>query len=179
MRLVETPLPGAFVIQLERLTDERGGFARTFDADLFAQAGLDPRIAQCSLSSNLRAGTLRGMHFQTVPHGEAKLVRVVRGAAFDVIVDLRPSSKSYRAWFGVELTEDNDRALFAPAGCAHGFQTLVDDTEVLYQMSSPYVPSAGAGVRWDDPAFDIAWPPAPPAGRTICRRDAEYPDFVP
>lgn len=178
MILVPTPLAGAYVVELERLADERGHFARTFDAEVFAQHGLDARVAQCNLSSNTRAGTLRGMHFQRAPHEEAKLVRVVRGAVFDAIVDLRPDSPTFCGWFGLELTDANDRALYVPGGFAHGFQTLVDDTEMLYQMSTPFVPGAGDGVRWDDPAFGIDWPPAPSGGRTISQRDAEYPDFV-
>jgi dTDP-4-dehydrorhamnose 3,5-epimerase len=178
MNLVATPLAGAFVLELRRLEDERGFFARTFDAELFHEHGLDARVAQCNLSFNRHAGTLRGMHFQTAPHAEAKLVRVVRGAVFDAIIDLRPGSDTFRQWFGVELTEDNDRALFVPAGFAHGFQTLVDDTEMLYQMSYPFVPGAGSGVRWDDPAFGIAWPEPPARGRVISQRDAEYPDFT-
>lgn len=173
MRLVETPLAGASVVELERLEDDRGHFARTFDAELFAAHGLDARVAQMNTSFNRRAGTLRGLHFQAEPHGEAKLVRVTRGAVFDVIVDLRS-----RAWFGVELTAENDRALFVPAGFAHGFQTLADDTEMLYVMSTPYVGDAARGVRWDDPAFAITWPPAPPAGRTISERDAAYPSVA-
>lgn len=178
MKLVPTPLAGAFVVELQRLEDERGHFARTFDAELFAEHGLDGRVAQCNLSFNRVAGTLRGMHFQAPPHGEAKLVRVVRGAVFDAIVDLRPDSPTFCQWFGVELTDGNDRALFVPSGFAHGFQTLADDTEMLYQMSYPYVPGAGGGVRWDDPAFGIDWPAAPAGGRVISARDAEYPDFA-
>lgn len=178
MNLLETPLAGAFVVELKRLEDERGHFARTFDAELFAQHGMDTRVSQCNLSSNRLAGTLRGMHFQAAPHGEAKLVRVVRGAVFDAIVDLRRDSPTHRRWFGLELTEDNDRALFVPDGFAHGFQTLADDTEMLYMMSTPFVPGAGSGVRWDDPAFGIEWPEPPPAGRVISQRDAEYPDFA-
>jgi dTDP-4-dehydrorhamnose 3,5-epimerase len=177
VNLVETPLPGAFVVELRRLEDERGHFARTFDAELFREHGLDGRVAQCNLSSNRLAGTLRGMHFQAAPYGEAKLVRVVRGAVFDAIVDLREDSPTFKRWFGLELTEENDRALFVPDGFAHGFQTLADDTEMLYQMSVPFQPGAGRGVRWDDPAFGIDWPEAPAAGRIISERDAEYPDF--
>ena len=173
MRFVETPLPGAWVVELERLEDERGHFARTFDADVFAARGLDARVPQMNTSFNRRAGTLRGMHFQAAPHGEAKLVRVTRGAIYDVAVDLET-----HAWFGVELTADNDRSLFVPAGFAHGFQTLADDTEVLYVMSAPYVGEAARGVRWDDPAFGIAWPEPPTGGRILSERDATYPDVA-
>ena len=164
---------------LEPIGDERGWFARTFDAEVFAAHGLDPSVVQCNVSYNARAGTLRGMHFQRDPHGEDKLVRCQRGALFDVIVDLRPGSVTRGEWFGVELTPDNHRSLFIPKGFAHGFQTLADDTEVHYQMSTPYVPGAGDGVRWDDPAFGIDWPDAPPGGRIISDRDAAYPDFAP
>jgi dTDP-4-dehydrorhamnose 3,5-epimerase len=175
----ETPMPGALVIEPERIEDERGFFARTFSSEEFAARGLDPRVDQCSTSFNPKVGTLRGMHYQAAPHAEAKLVRCTRGAIFDVAVDLRRDSPAYLRWFGVELSADDGRALFVPEGCAHGFQTLVDSTEVLYQISTPHVPSAGRGVRWDDPAFGIKWPPAPPGGRTMSRRDAEYPDFTP
>jgi len=163
----------------EPIGDERGWFARTFDAEAFAAHGLEPAVVQCNVSYNARAGTLRGMHFQREPHGEDKLVRCQRGALFDVIVDLRPGSPTRGRWFGVELTPDNGRSLFIPKGLAHGFQTLADDTEVHYQMSTPYVPGAGDGVRWDDPAFGIEWPDAPPGGRIISERDAAYPDFAP
>lgn len=173
MKLVATPLAGAWVVELERLEDERGHFARTFDAELFETHGIDGRVAQSSTSFNRRAGTLRGMHFQAEPHGEAKLVRVTRGAVFDAIVDLQT-----RVWFAIELAADNDRSLFVPAGFAHGFQTLADDTEVLYVMNAPYVAGAARGVRWDDPAFAIDWPQAPAGGRVLSERDANYEDFV-
>jgi len=173
-----TPLDGAFVVTLERLTDARGSFARTFDAAVFAGHGLEPGVAQCNTSVNRRAGTLRGMHFQRAPHAEAKLVRVTRGAVFDVIIDLRPESRTFSQWFGIELNADNGRSLYVPAGLAHGFQTLVDDSEVLYLMSHHFVPEAAGGVRWDDPAFRIQWPDAPPAGRVISDRDAGYADFA-
>jgi dTDP-4-dehydrorhamnose 3,5-epimerase len=164
---------------LEPIGDERGWFARTFDAEAFAAGGLEPAVAQSSVSHNERAGTLRGLHFQRDPHAEDKLVRCQRGAMFDVIVDLRPGSPTRGEWFGLELTPQNGRSLYVPKGFAHGFQTLVEDTEVHYQISTAYVPGAGDGVRWDDPAFGIAWPPAPPGGRTISERDRAYPDFGP
>lgn len=179
MLIVETPLPGAYVIEPERLTDERGYFVRTYSARAFAELGLDARVDECSASFNPRAGTLRGMHFQADPHAEAKLVRCTRGAAHDVALDLRPDSPTYLQWHAATLTEANGRALFIPAGCAHGFQTLEDDTEVLYQISVPYEPSAGRGVRWNDPRFGIVWPDPPPSGRIMSRRDARYPDFEP
>jgi dTDP-4-dehydrorhamnose 3,5-epimerase len=175
VKLVPTPLAGAFVVELEPLRDERGHFARTFDAAVFEEAGLDPRIAQCNTSFNAKAGTLRGLHYQAEPHGEGKLVRCTRGAVWDVAVDLRPASETYCRWFGVELRADGVASYFIPAGMAHGFVTLADDSEVHYQMTYHYVPEAGRGVRWDDPAFGIEWPATP---STLSERDAAYPDFV-
>jgi dTDP-4-dehydrorhamnose 3,5-epimerase len=177
MNFSETPLPGAYVIELERLADERGWFARTFDRERFEELGVDPPGVQSSVSFNARAGTLRGMHFQEAPHAEDKLVRCTRGAIHDVIIDLRPESAAYCRWFGVELTPDNGLELLVPKGFAHGFQTLADDTEVHYQMSYPFVPGTGRGVRWDDPAFGIAWPEAQ-GGRVISERDRSYPDHA-
>ncbi|MDQ3632365.1 MAG: dTDP-4-dehydrorhamnose 3,5-epimerase family protein [Actinomycetota bacterium] len=177
MKLVETPLAGAWVLELERLEDERGHFARTFDAELLVAHGMDARVAQSSTSFNRHAGTLRGMHFQTPPDEETRIARVTRGAVFDVIVDLREGSATRHAWFGVDLSAENGRSLYVPRGFAHGFQTLVDASEVLYVMSAPYVAEAARGVRWDDPAFGIVWPDAP-GGRTISARDAEYPDVA-
>jgi len=177
MRLEETPLAGAYVVELELLGDERGWFARTYDAEPLRAAGIDPTNVQSSVSFNARAGTLRGMHYQEEPHAEDKLVRCTRGAIFDVIVDLRPGSDTCCRWFGIELTPDNGRELLVPKGFAHGFQTLADATEVHYQMSYPFVPGAGRGVRWDDPAFGIEWPAA--ERRVISERDATYPDFRP
>jgi dTDP-4-dehydrorhamnose 3,5-epimerase len=174
---VETPLPGAYVIELERHGDERGWFARTFDLDRFIELGLDPPNVQCSVSYNARTGTLRGMHYQEAPHGEDKLVRCTRGAIFDAIVDLRRDSPTYCRWFGVELDASGGPELWVPKGCGHGFQTLADDTEVHYQMSYRYVPDAGRGVRWDDAAFGIEWPAV--EERIISERDRAYPDFEP
>jgi dTDP-4-dehydrorhamnose 3,5-epimerase len=176
MRFIETPLPGAWVIELEELADERGWFARTFDAEEFKARGLNPLVVQCNASFNARRGTLRGMHYQADPHGESKLVRCVRGAIFDVAVDLRPASATCRRWHGVELSAENGRALYIPAGLAHGFQTLTDESEVLYQMGDPYVPEAARGVRWDDPAFAIDWPEVD-RERIIAEKDRAYPDF--
>lgn len=177
MRLTETPLLGAFVVEVEPLRDERGLFARTFDRDQFAEHGLAPDVVQASVSYNVRAGTLRGMHYQAEPNGEDKLVRCVHGAIFDVIIDLRPESPTYCKWYGVQLDRESRRALYIPRGFAHGFQTLVDEAEVLYQMSTPFVSGAGRGVRWDDPAFGIDWPDV--AERTMSERDRTYPDFTP
>jgi dTDP-4-dehydrorhamnose 3,5-epimerase len=175
----ETRVAGGYVVESERMEDERGFFARTFSSGEFAARGLENRVEQCSTSFNAKSGTLRGLHYQAAPYGEAKLVRCTRGAIYDVAVDLRPDSPSYLRWVGLELSADNGRALFVPEGCAHGFQTLVDATEVLYQISTPYVPEAARGVRWNDPAFSIDWPPPPPGGRTMAPRDARYPDFAP
>jgi dTDP-4-dehydrorhamnose 3,5-epimerase len=178
MRFVQTPLPGAWVIELERIEDERGWFARSFDPDEFQAHGLDAAIAQCNVSFNLSAGTLRGLHYQAEPHGESKLVRCVRGAIFDVAVDLRADSPTYRQWHAVELSGENRLAYYIPVGLAHGFQTLTDDSEVLYQMGNRYVPEAARGVRFDDPAFAIEWP-QPPGERIVSDRDRSYPDFRP
>jgi dTDP-4-dehydrorhamnose 3,5-epimerase len=179
VKLRELSLAGVFVVELEPLADERGSFARTFDAQAFAQAGLDARVSQCNTSFNARAGTLRGLHYQADPHGEAKLVRCTRGAVYDVVVDLREDSATYRRWLGIELREDGTDSLFVPAGLAHGFQTLADASEVHYQMTYHYVPEAARGVRWDDPALAIEWPEAPAHGRTLSERDATYPDLRP
>jgi dTDP-4-dehydrorhamnose 3,5-epimerase len=176
MRFVQTPLPGAWVIEPEPIGDERGSFARTFDADEFAARGLDPAIAQCNASVNARRDTLRGMHYQAEPHGESKLVRCVRGAIFDVAVDLRADSPTFLRWHGVELSADSALAFYIPAGLAHGFQTLADDTEVIYQMGHRYVPDAARGVRFDDPAFGIEWP-EPQETLIVSERDRSYPDF--
>jgi dTDP-4-dehydrorhamnose 3,5-epimerase len=177
MRFAETPLAGVWVIELDLLGDERGWFARTFGAEEFEARGLNPAVVQCNASFNARRDTLRGMHYQAEPHGESKLVRCVRGAIFDVAVDLRSDSSTFCAWHGVELSAENRRALYIPAGLAHGFQTLSDDCEVLYQMGHRYVPEAARGVRWDDPAFEIEWPRTQEA-RLVSERDASYPDFT-
>jgi dTDP-4-dehydrorhamnose 3,5-epimerase len=176
MRFLQTPLAGVWVIELDRLGDERGWFARSFDAEEFRARGMNPAVVQCNTSFNTRRGTLRGMHYQADPHGESKLVRCVRGAIFDVAVDLRPDSPTHRDWHGVELSAENRLAFYVPAGLAHGFQTLTDDSEVLYQMGDPYVHEAARGVRWDDPMFGIDWP-EPDGERTVSERDAGYPDF--
>jgi dTDP-4-dehydrorhamnose 3,5-epimerase len=154
----ETPLPGAWVLEPERIADERGFFARTWCRRDFEARGLDPSIAQCSVSFNRRRGTLRGLHFQVEPHAEVKLVRVTRGAVWDVIVDLRPGSPTFRQHFAVVLSAEAGHQLYIPKGMAHGFQTLEDATEVAYQISAFYAPEAARGYRWDDPAFAIPWP---------------------
>jgi dTDP-4-dehydrorhamnose 3,5-epimerase len=170
----ETALPGAFRVLPERVADERGYFARTWCREDFAVRGLDPAIAQCSVSFNHRRGTVRGLHFQVAPHAEVKLVRCARGALWDVIVDLRPEAPTFRRWTAVELSAENGEALYIPEGFAHGFQTLADDTEVVYQISVPYAPQSGRGFRYDDPAFAIAWP-EPVA--VISERDLAWPPF--
>ena len=176
MKFVETPLRGAYLVETERHEDERGFFARTWCREEFSAHGLVAELAQCSISRNGDVGTLRGLHFQRAPHEEAKLVRCTEGAIFDVIVDLRPGSPSHAEWFGVELDAESATAIYIPKGFAHGFQTLVDGAEVLYMISSPYVPAASAGVRWDDPAFGIDWPPA--AVRTISERDRAWANYL-
>jgi dTDP-4-dehydrorhamnose 3,5-epimerase len=174
MILTETKLVGAFVIELEKFEDERGFFAQSWSQKDFAERGLDARLVECNLSFNRKKGTVRGMHYQEPPHGQVKLVRCTRGAIFDVIIDLRPDSQTFRRWVGVELTANNHRAVYVPKGFAHGFQTLADDSEVFYQTSAPYAPGSGRGVRWNDPAFGIEWPEDV---RIIIARDAEYADF--
>ena len=158
MRFEETPLAGAFVIELEPHADDRGFFARAYCAREFEEHGLAPRVVQANLSYNRSKGTLRGMHYQAPPAGEAKLVRCIRGAIHDVIVDLRPDSPTYLQHIGVDLTAENRRALFVPATFAHGFQTLEDEVEVFYQVSEFYTPGAEQGLRHDDPALGISWP---------------------
>jgi dTDP-4-dehydrorhamnose 3,5-epimerase len=171
----ETDLPGAFLIDIEPRTDERGLFARTWCREEFAAHGLDTRVAQTSVSLNRKRGTLRGMHFQAPPRSEVKLVRCLRGAIYDVIIDLRPTSPTFLRHLGVELAGETRRALYIPEGFAHGFQTLADDVEISYQMTVPHAPEAARGVRWNDPAFGIEWPIASPI---LLARDAAYPDFT-
>ena len=176
MILTPTPLPGVLVIELAPMVDDRGFFGVGFSRKVFSEQGLNPHVEQVNVSYNAARGTLRGMHFQLSPYEESKTVRCVRGAAFDVAVDLRPESPTYCQWFGADLTAENRRALYIPEGVAHGFQTLLDDTEVIYTVSAPYTPSQSGGVRWDDPVFGIKWPEV--AHRTIHPRDRTYPDFM-
>ncbi len=175
MRITPTKLPGVFVIDIEPHGDERGFFARTYCHKQFAAQGLCTQWVQCNVSFNARAGTLRGLHWQAAPHEEIKLVRCTAGAAYDVVVDLRAASPTYRQWVAVELSASNRRAVYIPAGCAHGFQTLVDNTELFYQMSAFYVPQAARGVRWNDPALAIEWPACD--ARIIAPRDRSFPDW--
>jgi dTDP-4-dehydrorhamnose 3,5-epimerase len=179
VKVLATELPGVFVVEIEPLRDTRGFFARTFDAELFAAAGLDARVVQCNTSFNARAGTLRGLHYQAAPYEEGKLVRCTRGRIFDVAVDLRPDSSTHCRWLGVELAAAGTRSLFIPGGFAHGFQTLSDDSEVHYQMTAPYVPAAARGVRFDDPAFAIRWPIPPRGELIVSERDRTFPDYLP
>jgi dTDP-4-dehydrorhamnose 3,5-epimerase len=174
MKFVETALKGVFEIEVEPKSDERGFFARVWCQSEFEKNELNPKVAQCSVSFNHRRGTLRGIHYQAAPHSEAKLVRCIRGAVYDVAVDLRRDSPTFKRWVSVILSADNRKALYIPEGCGHGFLTLEDNTEVLYQMSEFYVPEAGRGVRWNDAAFDVRWPDEV---RVICERDRTYPDF--
>lgn len=170
----DTGLPGLVLVELEPISDERGSFARSFDAGEWKARGMSSRVVQCNLSRNIARGTLRGMHYQAAPSAEAKLVRCSKGAIYDVAVDLRPESPTFCRWLGEELSADNCRMLFVPEGFAHGFLTLTEDSEVLYQMSEPYEASLARGVRWDDPAFAIEWPLQP---LVVSERDRTFPDF--
>ncbi len=175
MNFIPTPLEGVFVVDATRQSDERGFFARSFCGNEFAALGLDASVAQCSISFNAKAHTLRGMHFQAAPHEEQKLIRCTAGAIFDVLVDIRPDSPTYGKWFGTELTAANRRALVAPKGTAHGFLTLADETEIFYMISVPFAAGFGHGFRWDDPAVGIEWPAHP---AVISDRDASYPTLA-
>ncbi len=179
MKFVPLSLPGAYVVELDRLEDERGFFARTWCTKEFEAHGLNPRLLQCNLSQNTRRGTLRGMHFQVAPHEETKLVTCVSGAIHDVIVDLRLDSPTYRRWEAIVLRGDsaNWRGLYVPEGFAHGFQTLADDTMVLYQMGELFAPGSARGIRYDDPALGIEWPIA--GDITISAKDLSYPLLEP
>jgi len=174
MKITALKIQGAALIEVEPLRDERGFFARSFCREDFIDAGLDLHVMQSNLSHNDKKATLRGMHFQASPKPDPKLVSCIKGAIFDVIVDLRVESKTYCHWHGEELTADNHKALFVPPGCAHGFLTLCDDVLVHYQMGEVFVADLACGVRWDDPAFAIDWPLRP---GSIATRDATYANF--
>jgi dTDP-4-dehydrorhamnose 3,5-epimerase len=176
MIFTETKLKGAYLIELERLEDERGHFARSWCQREFLAVGLDPKVAQCNVSFNKRKGTLRGMHYQLPPFAEAKLVRCTRGAIYDVIIDLRPHSSTFLQWVALELTVGNSRMLYIPKGFAHGFQTMEDNTEVFYQMSEFHAPEYARGIRWNDPLFKIVWPDVE---RTLSTKDQKYEDAIP
>ena len=175
MNFRETAIAGVWVVEPERLEDERGFFARTWDTREFAERGLNGRLVQCSVSYNARRGTLRGLHYQAAPHEEAKLVRCTAGVVYDVAVDLRAGSETLCSWVGVELSAENRLALYVPEGCAHGFLTLADDSEIVYQMSAFHSPEAARGVRYDDPAFAVDWPDEVVL---VNERDRSYPDFT-
>jgi dTDP-4-dehydrorhamnose 3,5-epimerase len=175
MIFMETKLPGAYVIDMERLEDDRGFFSRSFCRHEFVNRGLNPEIAQCSISFNRKASTLRGMHYQASPHAEDKIIRCTRGRLYDVIIDLRPDSPTYKKWLALELTGENRLMLYVPKGFAHGFQTLIDNTEVIYQMSEFYHPESACGIRWNDPAFGIRWPEKDRV--VISDRDRNWPNY--
>ena len=175
MLFQKTTLKDAVLIDLQRIEDDRGYFARTFSAKDFEAQGLSSQFVQQNLSTSARAGTVRGMHYQKAPHGEAKLIRCLRGAIYDVIIDLRPDSPTYRQWEGFKLNAENQRQLYIPQGFAHGFQTLVDDVEVSYLVSAYYTPEAETGLRHDDPMFAITWPQA---ATVVSDKDRTWPDFT-
>lgn len=170
----ETPLPGAYIIEVDRRVDARGFFARIWCSDEFSTHGLKTDLVQCNLSWSERRGTLRGMHYQTEPFRETKLVRCVRGAIFDAIIDLRTDSSTFKQWFGVELTAESRAAIYVPEGFAHGVQTLTDDTEIVYFVTAPYSAEHESGVRWNDPTFGIEWPVR---DAIVSEKDAQIPDF--
>lgn len=174
MRFTKSKVDGAFIIELEKFEDERGFVAYAWSEKEFLEQGISTKFLEMIMSYNIRKGTLRGMHFQNKPFAQAKLVRCTNGAIYDVAIDLRPDSRTYKKWDAIELTARNRRMFYIPEGCAHGFQTLEDETEVLYQISTVYSPDNASGVRWNDPAFGIEWPPDE---RTIIGRDRDYPDF--
>jgi dTDP-4-dehydrorhamnose 3,5-epimerase len=173
VRFIETRLNGVFVIEPERRADERGCFARSWCREEFAAHGIEAAWVQSNISYSHRRGTLRGLHYQAPPAGEAKLVRCTRGAIYDVLVDVRPGSPTFLDWLGIELAANTWRMVYAPAGFAHGYQTLTDDAEVFYEMSHPYCPEAGRGLRWDDPVLGIVWPEC--RQRILSARDLAWP----
>ncbi len=174
MKFTPLPLQGAFVIEPELIADERGFFARTFCRKEFSAHGLNPDLAQCSVSFNNKKGTLRGMHYQQKPHEETKVVRCTMGAIYDVIIDLRPVSPTFKQWVGVELSAEDRKEIYVPGGFAHGFLTLSDESEVFYQISELFQSECTTGVRWDDPAFSIDWPGEI---HVMSERDKTFPDF--
>jgi len=174
MRFRPGEVDGAFVVEPELRTDDRGFFARAFDVTEFADHGLDTAVVQTNVSYNVRRGTLRGMHWQAAPHQETKLIRCTAGSILDVVVDIRPSSRTYLRWMAAELSATNRHAMYAPVGVAHGYLTLTDGAEVTYQVSHPFTPEADRGARWDDPSFAIDWPSTP---AVISQKDADHPPF--
>lgn len=176
MIFTETKLKGAYIIEIEPIQDDRGFFARAWCHNEFEAQGLTTRLAQANISFNHQQGTLRGMHYQVPPFGEVKIVRCTRGALYDVIIDLRPDSPTYKEWIGVELTAENHKMLYVPENFGHGFQTLVDNTEATYQVSQFYTPGAERGIRWNDPAFGIEWPAEV---AVMSEKDKNWLDYVP
>ncbi len=177
MQFIETNIAGVWLLQPDLLEDERGFFARTWCSQQFDEKGLNSSLSQCSVSFNKTAGTLRGMHYQLSPNEEDKLVRCTMGAIYDVALDLRPTSSSYKQWVAFELSASNRNMLYIPGGVAHGFQTLEDSSEVFYQISQPFVPESASGVRWDDQAFSIKWPDVS-SPRVMSDKDRHYPDYT-
>jgi dTDP-4-dehydrorhamnose 3,5-epimerase len=175
MKFTETELKGAFIVEVEKLSDDRGFFARSWCLKEFEAHGLTSRVVQSNVSYNIKKGTLRGMHYQIAPYQESKLIRCTRGAIYDVIIDLRPESPTYKQWTGLELTADNRTMLFVPEDFAHGFMTLADDTEITYQVSQFYTPRSEKGIRFNDPLFRIQWPLDV---SVISDKDRQWPDFT-
>jgi dTDP-4-dehydrorhamnose 3,5-epimerase len=175
VKFTQTKLKGAYLIEIEKLSDDRGFFARSWCQKEFESHGLTSRVVQANVSYNLKKGTLRGMHYQVAPYQESKLIRCTRGAIFDVIIDLRPHAPTYKQWVGVELSADNYTMFFVPEDFAHGFQALADHTEIFYQVSQFYTPGSEKGIRFDDPAFDVQWPLEV---SVISDKDRNWPDFV-
>lgn len=174
MTFTETAINGAFIIEVHQIKDDRGFFGRSFCQKEFERFGLNGNMVQTNVSSNPKSGTLRGLHMQVSPFSEAKLVRCTKGSVFDVMVDMRVDSPTFKKWFGIELTEENFRMLYIPEGCAHGYLTLQDKSDVTYQVSQYYTPAAERGFLWNDPAFEIAWPIAP---ELISVKDQSHPLF--
>jgi dTDP-4-dehydrorhamnose 3,5-epimerase len=176
MLFIETKLKGAFVIELEKYSDDRGFFSRAWCQKEFKEQGINSRFVQANIGFSKNSGTIRGIHYQIAPFEEAKLVRCIRGAIFDVVLDLRPELPSFKQWFGVELSDENRKMLYVPEGCAHGYQTLVDNTEVFYQVSQVYSAESERGIRWNDPEFDIEWPID--EDLVISEKDQNWSDFM-
>jgi len=174
MKLIKTDFNGCYIIEIEKKIDERGFFARTWDQNIFKKNNLNENLVQCSISFNKKKYTLRGIHYQTDPHEEDKLVRCTKGKLYDVIIDLRPDSDTFKKWINVELSQDNYRMIYIPKGMAHGFQTLEDNTEVFYQISQKYSAEHSKGIRWNDPEFSIKWPNDVPI---LSKKDSNYLDF--
>jgi len=175
MKFSSVNVEGVFVVELAPAADDRGFFARAFCEKEFMEHGIDVRLIQANISYNRQRGILRGLHWQVSPYEEAKLVRCIKGSIFDVVVDVRPESRTYKNWYGIDLTSTNRQALFIPGGCAHGYQVLEDDTEVFYQVSAPYVQEAEKGARWNDPSFGIEWPIN--EGVILSPKDRGWDDF--